>query len=84
MLRIYNKPAIVYQGQQYSYEKVLQNAAIFANRFCKNTTPQKVLIFSENSANWIFAFYGSMVCKATMIPVDVQSSLKELSYIIAD
>ncbi len=79
-----DKTAIVFRDEHYSYTRLLQCAARYAQRFSCDGNPNKVLIFAENSAAWIFAFYGSVRSGAVTVPVDVQSTVGELAYIVAD
>lgn len=84
MIKKYNKTAIVSKNTSYSYSEVLQYARCYADYFSSKNTPEKVLIFAENAPEWAFAFYGALRCGAIVVPVDVQSTQKELAYIIAD
>jgi long-chain acyl-CoA synthetase len=84
MVQNHNKTAIVYKEKSYSYTQLLQYSSLYANYFSKEKKPGKILIFAENSPEWMFAFYGTLSCNAICVPVDVQSTQKELSYIIND
>lgn len=84
MIQKRNKIAITFLDKKYTYESLLQHAFVYAKQFSNAVTAEKVLIFAENSPEWIFAFYGAMTNKSLVVPVDVQSSLKELRYILND
>ncbi len=84
MVQQHNKTAIVYKEKSYSYNQLLQYSSLYANYFSKEKKPDKILIFAENSPEWMFAFYGTLSCDAISVPVDVQSTQKELSYIVND
>lgn len=84
MVRNHGKTAIVYKNRNYSYKELLQHAGHYADYFKAERKPSKILIYAENSPEWIFAFYGTLKCEAIAIPVDIQSTPKELSYIISD
>ncbi|MDR1458935.1 MAG: AMP-binding protein [Bacteroidales bacterium] len=84
MIQRHDKIAIVYKHQTYSYDQLLQYSSCYANFFRQGRQPEKILIYAENSPEWFFAFYGTLRCNAISVPVDVQSTQKELSYIIAD
>ena len=84
MIKNHNKTAIVYKGQSYSYTQVLQYSSCYAAYFSKKENLQKVLIFAENCPEYYFAFYATVRCNAIAIPVDVNSTSKELAYILAD
>jgi Long-chain acyl-CoA synthetases (AMP-forming) len=84
MIQPSSKTAIVFQDIQYSYNQLLQYISCYSKLFCIGNKPEKVLIFAENTPEWIFAFYGAMKLGAIVVPVDVQSTAKELAYIIND
>ena len=76
--------AIVYKDNEYTYNQFLQQTQCYADAFSAKAKPSKVLIYAENSDQWIFAFYGGLRTGAIMIPVDALSTTKELAYIIND
>ena len=84
MVKKHDKIAVVYKQQTYSYSRLLQYTACYADFFSEGKNPEKVLIYAENSPEWFFAFYGTLRCNAVSVPVDVQSTRKELAYIIDD
>ena len=84
MIKNHQKTAIVYQGKQINYSELLQNIECYAQAYKKNPVYQKVLIFSENSIEWIYALYGTLKIGAIAVPLDAQSTLNELKYVIND
>ena len=50
----------------------------------EETKPEKVLLCAQNSPEWCFAFYGAMRCKSIAVPLDSQSTKKEIEYVIND
>jgi len=84
MLKKHNKIAIVYKGQSYSYTQLLQYSSCYASHFSQKREPQKVMIFAENCPEYFFASYGAIRCRAIVVPVDVNSTVNELAYILAD
>lgn len=79
------KLAIVHKGKEYSYSELLQYTTLYQQFFTKNDRkPEKVLIFADNSPEYFFATYGALRCGAVVVPVDVTSTLKELSFIMND
>ncbi len=84
LLKQSTKKAVVYKDKEYSFNEVLYYSEQYAKLFRTIAEPTKVIIFSENCPEWIFAFFGVIRNKAIVIPVDVQSSAKELAYIIND
>ncbi len=80
-----NKTALVYKGAKYSYTELLQYSLRYSQHFTKHSNnPQKILIFSENCPEYVFAIYAALRLEATVVPVDVTSTAKELRYIVAD
>ncbi|MCF0206348.1 MAG: AMP-binding protein, partial [Bacteroidales bacterium] len=84
LLRKIENKAISHNGRNYSFTQLLQHSSRYASVFSKDMQPQKVLIFAENSAEWIFALYGTLRSGAIAIPVDVQSTKSEVEYIVND
>jgi long-chain acyl-CoA synthetase len=84
MIKNRQKIAIVFKGKQINYSELLQNIECYAQAYKKNPVYQKVLIFSENSIEWIYALYGTLKIGAIAIPLDAQSTLNELTYILND
>ena len=84
MLAERNKVALTYKNQEYTYKQLLQVSQMYADAFSKDCQPAKVVIHAENSPEWCFALYGSMRCNAVVVPIDVQSTKKEIEYIIND
>ena len=84
LLSEHNKTAIIFRDERYSYAQLLQRSVRYGRAFAADGTPQKILIFAENSPAWIFAFYGSVRCGAITVPVDCASTVGELAYILND
>lgn len=79
-----DKFAITYKDVKYTYEQLLRYSQCYANVFALQKSPEKVLICAQNSPDWCFAFYGAMRCKAVVVPLDAQSTKKEIEYVIDD
>jgi long-chain acyl-CoA synthetase len=79
------KSAIVYKDKEYSYSQLLKYATAYENYFVKNSEHlDKILIFAENNPEYFFTVYGTLRSNSTIVPVDYTSTLKELTFIIAD
>src|SRR5215469_12178760 len=61
-----------YRVQRWSYGDVLQNAYRFARALeAKGISKgDKVLIWGENCAEWVIAFFGSLIRGAIVVPID--------------
>jgi len=85
MVKNLPKTAIVFQGVKYSYTQLLQYAEKYRQTFLlQGKTPEKVMIFADNAPEYFFATYGAFKCNACVVPVDVQSTAKEISYIVEE
>jgi long-chain acyl-CoA synthetase len=85
MVKNLPKTALVFKGINYSYTQLLQ----YAEKYCRaflltGKAPEKVLIFADNAPEYFFATYGALKCEASVVPVDVQSTAKEISYIMEE
>ena len=85
MVKNLSKTAIVFRSVKYSYTQLLQ----YAEKYCKTflldgKTPEKVMIFADNGPEYFFAIYGAVKCNACVVPVDVQSTPKEIFQILEE
>ncbi len=79
-----DKNAVVHAGRTFTYNQLLQYSSRYASHFQQKGTPKKIIIFAENSAEWLFAFWGSVRTGAITVPVDCASTAHEVAYIIND
>lgn len=79
-----DKLAITFKDDKYTYEQLLRYSQLYADKFSLECKPEKILIFAQNSPEWCFAFYGAMRCKSIVVPLDAQSTKKEIEYVIND
>jgi len=85
MVKNLPKTAIVFKGIKYSYTELLQYAEKYSQTFLlQGNAPKKVMIFADNSPEYFFATYGAFKCNACVVPVDVQSTPKEIFYIMEE
>ncbi len=85
MLTQRDKNAIVYKGISYTYTQLLQFSWLYKEHICLNVPKGgRILMFSENTPEYIFAIYAALRAEAIVVPVDVTSNEKELKYIIDD
>ncbi|MBE0636993.1 MAG: AMP-binding protein [Bacteroidales bacterium] len=75
--------ALSYKDQNFTYNDLVDKVASY-NELLKPFIPKKVMIYSENRPEWIFAFYGALSQQAIVVPADVMSTAPELNYMIAD
>ncbi len=75
------KIAIYIEGKEISYNELIHAIQSFA----KSLTIKKgdrVLLFAENSPEWIYAFYSIWTKKGIAVPCDYNLKEKELAYIL--
>lgn len=75
--------ALIFKDKEYTYKDILKLAGAYS-KLIKTNQPDKVLIYSENNPQWIFAFYGAWNLGATVVPADPMSTATELAYIAND
>lgn len=75
--------ALIFKDNNYSFSDILGHADAYSKKI-KPYQPDKVMIFSENRPEWIFAFYASWQESATVVPADPMSTASEISYIAND
>ncbi len=78
------KLALTFKDVKYTYEQLLRYSQLYADKFSLECKPEKILICAQNSPEWCFAFYGAMRCKSIVVPLDAQSTKKEIEYVIND
>jgi len=85
MVKNLPKTAIAFRDVKYSYTQLLQYAEKYCQTFLlKGNAPEKVMIFADNHPEYFFVTYGAFKCNACVVPVDVQSTAKEISDIMEE
>lgn len=82
LLADHNKTALILPDCSYTYAQLLALAHGYAQHLPAGT--QRVLIFSENRAEWVHALYGAWIAGAAVAPVDFQSTAAEVAFILND
>ena len=83
MLKKDDKVALIFKEEQYSYDDVLRYANAYHHHIA-DYSPSKVMIFSENRPEWVFAFYGAWLSEAVVVPADPMSAAGDIAYMAAD
>lgn len=78
-----NKTALILKNKKITYKKLLEKVEIYSKLFSKKKN-QKIIIFSENCLEWIYAFYASWKNQSIVVPVDFMATAEEVAYIIKD
>ncbi|MEN3033571.1 MAG: AMP-binding protein [Aquificaceae bacterium] len=74
------KPALLGEGFSWSYDELFKRACGVSERVKKG----RILIFAENSPEWVAGLIGIWLSGGVAVPVDVLSSERELSFIAKD
>jgi len=82
LLADHHKIALTLPGISVTYAQLLASAHSFARLFAAGT--KRVLIFSENRPEWIYALYAAWCNRSTVVPVDHQATIEEIAFIIRD
>jgi len=83
MLQRREGDALIYKDRHYSYEDVLRKANAY-HQYLKPYLPRKVMIFSDNRPEWVFAMYGAWLNKASVVPADPMSASGDIAYMAND
>jgi long-chain acyl-CoA synthetase len=78
-----NKTLLINRDEKISYKKFNSKVSEFAGLY-KSTSPDKVVIFSENRPGWVYTFYSAWANGAIAVPVDFMSSVDDIAYILND
>ena len=85
MVKNLPKTALVFRGVKYSYTQLLQYIEKYRQTFLMyEKSPEKVMIFSDNCPEYYFVTYATFQCEASVVPVDVGSTAKEIAYIMEE
>jgi long-chain acyl-CoA synthetase len=77
------QPALVGKNLSISYDLLLSQIGNYA-ALLKPIHSQRIVIFSENRPEWIYALYAAWKKGSTIVPIDVLSSREDVAYILHD
>lgn len=77
------QPALVGKDVEISYDLLLSQISHYA-ALLKKAHSQRIVIFSENRPEWIYALYAGWKQGSTIVPIDVLSSREDVAYILHD
>ena len=83
MIKDSNRIAIITREQNVSFGELLQRINQFSE-FTPRQSGERTLIFADNSAGWIYAFYSVWANHGIAVPVDASSTVSDVAYIIRD
>lgn len=82
-----DKTCIHYYGRDISYREVLRAAerlAGFLQGHCGVARGDRVLLYMQNSPQWVVAFYGIVRANAVVVPVNPMNKTDELRHYVSD
>ncbi len=82
-LKDYGKVALIKGNTRISYKEFIENISSFAS-LVDILPNERVVIFSENRPEWIYAFYGIWQRGGIVVPIDFMSSWEEALYILEE
>lgn len=81
---INDKPALVSDSYNISYEQLYENIASFASLLDEPKEELKIAIFSENRPEWVYALNAIWARHCIAVPLDYLSGNDELEYMLSD
>lgn len=78
-----DKIAIIAGEREVSFAKALQYINMFAGQI-PHSDGHRIIVFSENSEGWIYAFFAIWQQGGIAVPVDAGSTVPDFSYILRD
>lgn len=85
--RFPSKPAILYYGSSLSYAALLADVdalAGYLEQVCGVKKADRVLLYMQNSPQYIIAYYAILRLTAVVVPVNPMSRAEELRHIAGD
>jgi fatty-acyl-CoA synthase len=86
-LRYPHKPAIVFREEVLTYgelQRQVDAIAAYLQQVLKIEHGDRVLIVSQNSPQFIVAFYGCLRIGAAVVPVNPMSTLEEIAFYVSN
>ena len=77
------KTAIIAGERNITFGRALQYIDKFAEQV-PSGNDKRVVVFSENSEGWVYAFFSIWQKGAVAVPVDASSTVSDFSYILRD
>jgi fatty-acyl-CoA synthase len=81
------KPAILYYGSTVSYGQLLREVdamAGFLQQYCGVARGDRVVLYMQNSPQFVVAFYAVLRADAVVVPVNPMDRSSELQHILED
>lgn len=82
-----NKPALIYYGYELSYQQLLnevEKMAAYLQQECGIKKGDCVLLYLQNSPQFVIAFYAILRADAVVVPINPMNKSEELAHYIED
>ncbi|MCU0223981.1 MAG: AMP-binding protein [Acidobacteria bacterium] len=74
--------ALVWGDERVSYDLLLRRARAWAKDL--DGAGERIVVFSENRLEWVYAAYAIWGAKKVLVPVDFMSTAEEVAYVLDD
>jgi len=79
----HDKVAVIYEGSQITYSDLIKNTKYYSS-LINIKKEDKVMIFSPNRPELLYAFFGTWDQEGTCVNIDYSNNVDELLYVIKD
>lgn len=83
MIKLLDKTAIIAGNKKIAYKALLENISSFTGYF-NISSGDRVVIYSENRLEWIYAFYAIWMKGGIPVPIDYMASRDDVAFILQD
>lgn len=85
--RLYpDKGYIVDRGREFTYSEIYYKTTVLAKSIHSSgiSSSDRILIYLDNSAEYIVAFFGILLSNAIVVPINKNISIESINYIIGE
>lgn len=82
-IKPFKNTAVIAEDLQLSYSDLIEEIIYYSSLFSVNNL-DRIVIFSENRPEWLYAFYSIWQNNAIPVPIDFMAAAEDVSYIIND
>ncbi len=83
MIKLEDKTAFIAEGENISYKALLKTISSFTE-YVSIAPGDRVVIYSENRMEWIYAFYAIWLRGGIPVPIDFMAAQDDVSFILKD
>jgi long-chain acyl-CoA synthetase len=74
--------ALVWNDERVSYDELLRRARAWSRDLAG--ADERVVVFSENRLEWVYAAYAIWAANKVLVPLDFMSTAEEVAYVLDD